>query len=189
MLKAYADAVGGDAKEALLRYQKCCSAQKQFERDGNVKSISANFWWRFLLALFLLAGVVGVTLYGVQMVNPADSALPQSGVTQKQSHHQQPKLENPESGQKATAPESQPADPALELKADAVEFTRLKIIADGKLPQDYELQPGEQVTVTAKAHFNLLIVNAGGIRLTLNGEQVTVPGKSGQIVTLELPRT
>jgi cytoskeletal protein RodZ len=188
LLKAYADAVGGDAKEALLRYQKCCSMQKQFERDAYIKSLGENFWWRFILALLLLAGTVGATLYGVQMVNPADSALTQSDMTENEVFHQPPKLENPSLGRHATLSESQPASPTLELRATAVAYTRLKIIADGKLPRDYELQQGEQVTVTAKAHLNLLIVNAGGIRLTLNGKQVTVPGRANQIVTLDLPQ-
>ena len=188
LLKAYADAVGGDAQEALLRYQKCCSMPKQLERDEYIKSLGENFWWRFLLAMLLLAGAVGATLYGVQMVNPADSELTQSGVTENDVYHHQPKLENPALGHNATLLESQPVSPTLELRATAVAYTRLKIIADGKLPQDYELQQGEQVTVTAKAHLNLLIVNAGGIRLTLNGEQVTVPGKADQIVTLDLPQ-
>jgi hypothetical protein len=35
--------------------------------------------------------------------------------------------------------------------------------------------------------FNLLIGNAGGISVQLNGQPVPVPGGSGQVVNLQLP--
>ena len=75
----------------------------------------------------------------------------------------------------------------LTLEITAVEVTWLKVIADGEAPKEFSLQPGEQMALTAKSHFNLLIGNAGGIHLALNGQPVHVPGKSGQVVTMQLP--
>jgi hypothetical protein len=39
----------------------------------------------------------------------------------------------------------------------------------------------------ATSLFNLLIGNAGGVELKLNGQPVEVFGKSGQVVNIQLP--
>lgn len=63
LLRAYADAVGGDVEETLRRYQNRCGMQQCFERDEKPKPSVNGFWFRFLLALMLFALAVGVTLY------------------------------------------------------------------------------------------------------------------------------
>jgi hypothetical protein len=50
------------------------------------------------------------------------------------------------------------------------------------------LKPGEKISLSAESRFNLLIGNAGGVRLNLNGKPVPVPGKSGQVVNVTLPK-
>jgi len=86
-----------------------------------------------------------------------------------------------------TATEPMVPKSALGLQIRAVEPTWLKIIADGQKPQEFNLRPNDEVTLEAKTQFNLLIGNAGGIRLMLNDKPVDIPGKSGQVVTLILP--
>lgn len=76
----------------------------------------------------------------------------------------------------------------LQLEMAAVEPTWIKAIADGQAPREFTLKPDERMTLEAKDQFNLLIGNAGGIRLFLNGKEIYVPGKSGQVVTMKLPR-
>jgi hypothetical protein len=46
---------------------------------------------------------------------------------------------------------------------------------------------GDQMELEAATGFNLLIGNAGGLKITLNGKPVSIPGKSGEVVTIELP--
>jgi cytoskeletal protein RodZ len=75
----------------------------------------------------------------------------------------------------------------LVLEMSAVESTWVKAIADGMAPREFSLKPDDRVTLEAREKFNLLIGNAGGIRLHLNGRQIQVPGKSGQVVTIQLP--
>ena len=73
----------------------------------------------------------------------------------------------------------------LEIKA--TEETWLKIIVDEQNAREITLKPGAIEQVEATAHFNLLIGNAAGVELKLNGTPVAVSGQSGQVVNLELP--
>ena len=73
------------------------------------------------------------------------------------------------------------------LTIDTIEETWLKIIVDDQQAKQYRLNPGDHIELEGSRNFNLLIGNAGGIRLGLNGKAVALPGKSGQVVNLQLP--
>ena len=73
------------------------------------------------------------------------------------------------------------------LHAKAIEKTWLKVIIDGQSPIEYMLDSREEIALEAANGFDLLIGNAGGIRLELNGKYVNVPGRSGQVASLKLP--
>lgn len=81
---------------------------------------------------------------------------------------------------------SRPSAP-LQLKASAIEDTWVKVIRDQEKPEEYFLKSGDRLELEAQSVYNLLIGNAGGIELELNGKPVRLPGKSGQVVTLQLP--
>jgi len=73
------------------------------------------------------------------------------------------------------------------LRVEALEKTWLHIIIDGGQEGEYLLQPGEQLTWMARSHLELLVGNAGGIRLFLNDNPLKTLGESGRVVRLELP--
>jgi cytoskeleton protein RodZ len=73
------------------------------------------------------------------------------------------------------------------LRAEALERTWLRVIIDGSPEREYLLQPGEQLTWMVKAEVELLVGNAGGIRLFLNDSPLKPLGESGKVVRLELP--
>jgi hypothetical protein len=76
----------------------------------------------------------------------------------------------------------------LELHITALEETWLKIIVDNQEPKEYNLRSGEQLEEKATAGYNLLIGNASGLELKLNGEPVEISGKEGEIVNIQLPK-
>ncbi|MEN8782383.1 MAG: RodZ domain-containing protein [Desulfobacterales bacterium] len=86
---------------------------------------------------------------------------------------------------------SAPPPPAvankLRLTIDTIEETWLKIIVDDQQAKQYRLNPGDHIELEGSRNFNLLIGNAGGIRLGLNGKAVPLSGKSGQVVNIQLP--
>ena len=69
----------------------------------------------------------------------------------------------------------------------ALEVTWIKVIIDEKDPEEYVMHPGDHLELEASSDFNLLIGNAGGVKLTLNDESLGVLGKSGQVVNVQLP--
>jgi cytoskeletal protein RodZ len=75
----------------------------------------------------------------------------------------------------------------LQLRVSAMEDTWMKVIRDQEKPEEYFLKSGDRLELEAQSVYSLLIGNAGGIELELNGERVRLPGKSGQVVTLQLP--
>jgi cytoskeleton protein RodZ len=75
----------------------------------------------------------------------------------------------------------------MTLAISAREETWMKIIIDGGKPKEYTLNSGDRLLLEAEVAFNLLIGNAGGVDLRLNDRPVERPGKSGQVITLQLP--
>ena len=111
---------------------------------------------------------------GAARPEPASEPKPQSSTAPK-----------PAAEGTTTAPGAQPEK--LVLNISAVAETWMKVIADDRQPKVYQMQKGEAVSIEAKSGFNLLIGNAGGIRMKLNGRELPPPGKSGQVVTIQLP--
>jgi hypothetical protein len=46
---------------------------------------------------------------------------------------------------------------------------------------------GEKLEMEASAGFNLLIGNAGGLKMEFNGKPVKISGKVGEVVNIQLP--
>jgi cytoskeleton protein RodZ len=98
------------------------------------------------------------------------------------------KTETRPAGPMGAAATKEVAAPAKQrLHIQVVEKTWLKVIVDSLKTNEYSLAPGDSLELAADKEFNLLIGNATGILLTFNGKPVPVLGKSGQVVTIQLP--
>ncbi len=90
--------------------------------------------------------------------------------------------------QPVAAPESRPAAPSSnKLVIHANELTWISITEDNSQPYQIMLRPGDNLERTA-GKFLLDVGNAGGIVVNFNGADLGVPGQSGQVVHLVLPR-
>jgi len=87
----------------------------------------------------------------------------------------------------AAAPEKNTPVTRQRIHIRVVEDTWLKVIADSLSTSEYSLAPGDTLELEADREFNLLIGNATGIELTFNDDPVSIPGKTGQVVTIQLP--
>jgi len=76
---------------------------------------------------------------------------------------------------------------ALVLEVEAVELTWFKVQIDKDEVREVTIEANDRVVFTAREQFDLIIGNAGGVDLQLNGRPIPVPGKSGQVVTMRLP--
>jgi hypothetical protein len=77
--------------------------------------------------------------------------------------------------------------PKQVLKARIREETWVKIFIDDKDPREYIFQPGRRYQWTAERGFKLMIGNARGIDLELNGEEVEKSMAPGRVIHLKLP--
>jgi cytoskeletal protein RodZ len=75
----------------------------------------------------------------------------------------------------------------LTLKANIREKTWLRIFVDDQEPREYMFMPNEYFVWKGKKGFELLIGNAAGIDLELNGQQIKTTGTAGQVIRLSLP--
>ncbi len=80
----------------------------------------------------------------------------------------------------ATSESAVPGTHSLTISAD--EKSWLRVWADGGRYRDMLLEPGETRTLSAENGFRITFGNAGGVRLSLNGEELPRAGASGQVV-------
>ena len=86
-----------------------------------------------------------------------------------------------------TAAADAQAQHSLTITADAEAW--LRVWVDGGQPRDMLLAVGATRTLSAQTGFVITFGNAGGVRLTLNGDELPPVGKSGQVVRgFKLPR-
>lgn len=75
----------------------------------------------------------------------------------------------------------------LVLAIDAVSATTVTVQIDGLEYKKYHLQANDHIELEAAARFNLLISDASGVKLTLNGRSVAIHGEPGHSVNIVLP--
>ncbi len=89
-----------------------------------------------------------------------------------------------------SASESQANFPGAETKRLMIachERTWVRILIDGSEKKEVMLNPEEVVMFTAKDTFDLLVGNAGGVKLFYNGKDTRFAGESGEVKRITLP--
>ena len=81
---------------------------------------------------------------------------------------------------------NEPARERFILKIRTLEETWIKVIVDNQDSKEYTLQTGDLLELEASSGYNLLIGNAGGIKLMLNDKPVEVQGKRGEVVNIQI---
>mgnify|MGYP001818827409 CR=1 FL=1 len=190
-LRAYARAIGADGDEAMHRYNSRLAVICQIATsEADLEKSSARFWQRlaFCLAAFLCLMVLSIFAASrldhqtVQEVSP-ESKNEQKQTTEGNADDAVAPVQDPE-------PVKEPDNTTPEkylLRIETNEETWLKVIIDGQEPNEYSLYPGDHVELEASSGYNLLIGNSTGVKMFLNSDPVEVPGKSGQVVNIELP--
>ncbi|OPY80384.1 MAG: cytoskeletal protein RodZ [Syntrophorhabdus sp. PtaU1.Bin058] len=79
-----------------------------------------------------------------------------------------------------------PADMKM-LMISCQERTWISVIIDDAEKKEFMLNPQEVIMLSAKERFDLLIGNAAGIKMFLNGRDIQFSGKSGEVKRIKLP--
>ncbi len=113
---------------------------------------------------------------------PSVAAAPEKVPAPAENTMAEPQIQTEAVPSEAVAPRTR-----QHLYIQVVQDTWLKVISDSLSTNEYSLSPGDTLELEADKGFNLLIGNATGIQLTFNDSPVRIPGKSGQVVTIQLP--
>ena len=193
-LRAYANAIGADGDEVIRRYNRRLTVhRKVVQSEAALVRSGKKFWTKLLLVLAALALLIVISILAISLVreqppSPPPAPATESGETVgKVPEMAAEPVETPPPGPGAEQSVSKQSPQKLLLRVNTIEETWLKIIIDDLVPMEYSLYPGDRVELEAVSGYNLLIGNAGGVELYLNDQQVAVPGKSGEVVNLELP--
>ncbi len=197
-LQSFAKVIGADPDEVLRRFDVRRKAQVPAQVLAGIASPSrqGHFWLTLLWVAALMAALVGGTFLAYQLLYHPEGAEvappppPVAGEAETGGPDTEPAVLPPETPAQDVAPQNdaagtQPTRYRLEVVCD--EDTWLKIIVDDAPAEEYFLKPGDTLQLTANSTYNLLIGNAGGVSVQLNGQPVAVPGKSGEVVNLQLP--
>lgn len=129
---------------------------------------------------------VGASTRADTTVRTARTAEPprQQGPDSGTPTAQDPDPASPEVAALSTPPDNAaagtPANHTLTILAEQKSWMRVWV--DGEPFRDLLLGPGESRTLSAQTHFVITFGNAGGVRLTLNGDELPPVGRPGQVV-------
>ena len=189
-LRAYAKTVGADEEEAVRRYESSGFALKKTDKyEAKLDDFSSKFWNRIVLSV----GTLGIIALSVLLISIFREQTSLNGQVNQQiagKNMQGNSSEFPKNNDsiervdnKATANITQ----KLLLSIITVEKTWIKVSIDGLRAKEYSLHAGDRLELEANSGFNLIIGNATGVNLTLNGKPVKIEGKSGQVVNIQVP--
>lgn len=186
-LRSFADAIGADGDEAVRRYESRLNVvQKIAGPEDSIGKSASSMWPQVLIVLFSFAVIIGLSILGMSYFQK----LPDTG---KEHGQKVPaEMSQPTGSQKhqTVDPDAKAASSVAEkfsLNIIAVEDSWLKVIIDDKDSSEHTLTAGDKLELEATSGFNLLIGNSGGIKITLDGKPIPIPGKSGEVVTIDLP--
>ena len=186
-LRAFARAVGADADEAVRLYQARLNMEKEMADAGSFSGRSSlKPWLDLVVSVAALLCIVALSLYGVSYFQESGHR-PEATETHAASEDKAAAFaqEKPVPHTQKDTTAKPPEKWVLQIKA--IEDTWVKLIIDDKDAKEYDLSSGEQLEVEASTGYNLLIGNAGGLELNLNGKPVLISGKAGEVVSIQLP--
>jgi len=197
-LKAYAEVLGIDPERVLQRYAEDLMNLNNLNRSYGFAG-RFSFWIRLIFAFGLLSAVISLTFYSATLLSKpskdaaeaiASGSEQDAALTGRNSILQSQGRGEDEAGS-APAVEDELSQSSnqkrLKLSITALEATQVKAIVDRQAPKTFNLKPEDRLELEASSHFNLLLDNAAGVKLYFNEKPVTLLGKAGQSVTIQLP--
>jgi cytoskeleton protein RodZ len=185
-LRAYAKAVDADGDEAIHRYLAELRGFHEAEKsEADLSKTTTRFWPRLILALTVLGGIISGTVFWFSGPQDHLRFLKDQKVESSEEVKPEATQSGPEKTETAVTDEKTPEK--LLLKVIAQKGTWMKVIVDGRDTEEYKLSAGDHLELEAMTGFNILIGDAKGVKLSLNEKPYRIPGKSGQVVTVQIP--
>jgi cytoskeletal protein RodZ len=216
-ISKYAGAIGIDDKSLLERYEKYIATISEPSELVKIRKPwpenGLKYWFLYgSLAVVLAIGAVVVALFLYHTDKPvpapvAETARPNSEAAASATENttastgKQPVARGvipPAANKAATnAPDAKTETAAptpgqdmkngYHLSIKARETTWIRIVSDKTKSSQVLLKPGETIERTASDGFRLDIGNAGGVDISFQQKPLGRLGKSGEVITLNLP--
>lgn len=181
-IRAYANAVGANADVAITLYLSDLELQATVEQKRLRRRAKLSAIRRTLMAVGVVAGILLLVRY--TKIFP-DQETQQRPAAPEQAVPPEPSAAGTATDRSRPPVAAQKAN--LTLQVLAVEQTWLKVIVDGHNARSYNLKPEDRLELEGATNFNLMIGNATGLKIFLDGHPVKIFGSSGQVVSLKLP--
>lgn len=191
-IRSYAERVGLNPEQALADYERISTAvEEPVEVLRNVERASMRKSERSLYPIAgALLAVLVIVFYVVtrsgstgSAAEPAAPATPPVAVAVPVTETPAPVTATAPLPEPAIIPASAPPveTPPLVLDFDVSDLSWIKIITDGTVALNDNLQVGAKQRFTAKSTIDVMIGNAGGASFTINGRNLGLLGKSGEV--------
>ncbi len=186
-LRAYAAAIGADGDEAVRLYESSLDGVRKItESEASVGKSETRLGWKLIISIGLLLCIIALSIMVISILRHTPGAKESSQSTPP-AVAEKPVATESREGNRLTLESANKVSERLSLQITALENTWVKVIIDEKDSTEYNLSSGDDIELEATTGYNLLIGNAGGIKITLNDKPVAIPGESGQVVTMHLP--
>lgn len=146
----------------------------------------------FMSAVFILVSLTAVILYLIFFNDGSEEIIIEKPINEIISERAQEengeKLEVAENNSEPVVPSttSQIARDSLSLRINAIDTSWMRVMIDNKFNNEFTLSPSLSKSLTAKSNFSILIGNAGGVELVLNGKKLPKIGKKGEIKNIKV---
>ncbi len=209
-VRQYASAVGLNEDEVADRFAKACPATGgdadqipsfatvPAREAGDRRELAARFaegltdrLRRYSLLLSASLGLLGLVLLPLAVFYSPVESNQQADADSSYESARQVELEHrqvyPAPGQESPAPPAEPsvssAEPAVALQVGlrVIDTVWVRATKDGRRAWEYTLHAGQKKLITARESIALIVGNAGGVELTLNGEALPPIGERGQV--------
>jgi len=193
-LRSYSRVVHADGNEAVRRYLACIgTAENATKPENESKKTDFRFWKR----IFLLSGVfLFIIIISVSSVSFISDKSESGYKTDREGKTDKRRTITKENGStdkgaedksKINRTDSGNIAEELSLEISAVKDTWMKVIIDGQNPREYLLNSGDLLELKASKGYNLLVGDAGAIKLNVNGRALDIPRESGRAANIQIP--
>jgi len=185
ILRAYAKCIGVDADDIIDRYLiNRAFFYKSQKAEADLLNSGKKALFRLAISLGLLSIIIVLSIYMIYGYRTN-----QAGELDSHKSEGVDNIQSVREKQYAPVSSAERRDEKLFLEIDAVEDTWIKVVIDGLEASEYSMHPRDHIELEASSRFNMLVGNAGGVKMRLNGKPVDIFGKSGEVVNIELPQT
>lgn len=200
-IKAYAEAVGLNAADALKRYDIHSTPEHRKETavtmDEAKLSLKPEVADRELqqekrvrIITFSVLAVAALLALGIYLLNYFDSVLPSqtvketafTEVVKEQEAMLPPTAESDSATNTAAAKTAEETPDSLVLRIVATDSVWITITRDSMAPRAGYMLRGRYRTYVAKKGFSISLSDAGAVRLLLNGKEIPPVGERGKRV-------